>query len=264
MLKNSDWHFNCSWMSQFLTFKDLNALSLTGKRTASFSNGARMLKVNQWKNTSNEGENVWIEHYKKNYPEIINPGSLYLKCLRYRHICADHFRTIVLRDPRLTHTQRVELEGMSLHKQPNKLFYWFVVDLLPRRPLRINFSLVMLRKALSLPYGRNIIRRTILGKMFIFLNNRGDIVISNDEGLLAVVTEDSHLWRTALWDTTFSVFLSVLCTGRPDSIITEYSSICPFCGLDVSIPCAHSINCSLSYARWSVGLFDYRKELTTK
>ena len=264
MITDIDWNLNCNWMSRFLTFQDLNALSLTCKNTASFANGARMLKVKKWNLTGNEGERVWIEHYQKHYPRIINPGSLYLKCLRYRHICADHFRTIVLRDPRLTSRQRDELVEMSLISQPTKLFYWFVVDLLPRRPLKINFSLIMLRKALLLPHGNRIIRRTRFGNMFVFLNKRGDIVISNDTGLLAVVTEDSHLWMTALWDSNLSVFLNALCTGRADSIITTYSWTCPFCGLDVRIPCAHSMSCSLNYSRWSVGLFDYCKEISTK
>lgn len=264
MLNNIDWHLNCNWMSQFLTFQDLNALSLTGKHTASFANGARMLKVKKWERTANEGEKVWISHYKQNFPSIKNPASLYLKCLRYRHICSDHFRDIVLRDPRLTEKQQAELVSLSLDVQPSKLFYWFVVDLLPIRPLRINFSLSLLKKALHLPFGQKIIRKTSLGNVFVFINKRGHIVISNNEGLLAVVTDDRHLWMTRLWDENYSVFLNVLCCDSPERIITSYSSYCPFCGLDVCSPCAHTTRCLKNYARWSAGLLDYCEEITSK
>jgi len=251
-------------MSQLMTFKDLNALSLTNKCTASFANGARMLKVKKWKNTANEGESVWIEHYKEKFPVITNPASLYLKCLRYRHICSDHFREIVLRDPRLTKRQQIELISISLDDKPSKLFYWFVVDLLPIRPLRINFSLSLLKKALYLPFGQKIIRNTSVGKMFVFINKRGHIVISNDEGLLGVVTEDDHLWTTGLWDHRFSSFLNLLCCDSPERIITSYSSACPFCGLDVCNHCAHTMICLKSYARWSAGLLDYYEEIESK
>jgi hypothetical protein len=242
-------------MSNFLTFKDLNALSLASKDLGSFANPARMLKVKEWESSSNEGENVWIEHYKQNYPRIINPASLYLKCLRYRHICADHFREIVLEDPRLTARQQLSLTTIDLQVQPSKLFYWFVVELLPRRPLKINFSLELLQKALRLPYGQEIIRKTTVSRqrVFLFLNKRGNIVISNDEGLLGVVTTDAHLWTTRLWNESFSVFLSVLCAARPELIITAFSSTCPFCGIDVSLPCSHTMRCMENYARWVSG-----------
>ena len=264
MLQNFDWHLNCNWMSQYLTFKDLNALSLTNKRIASFANGARMLKVNKWKNNANEGELVWIGHYKQNYPKIINSASLYLKCLRYRHICSNHFRNIVLRDPRLTERQQSELVEITLDNQPSRLFYWFVVELLPRRPLRINFSLTLLKKALKLPFGQKVIRKTKFGELFMFLNKRGHIVISNDDGLIAVVTEDSHVWFTSLWDEKFAVFFSVLCSDKPERLITSYSSFCPFCGLNVCVPYAHKMSCQINYARWTAGSYDFNLEITSK
>lgn len=265
MLQEIDWHLNCSWMSQLLTFQDLNALSLTNKQLSSFANGARMLKVREWVTNSNEGERVWIEHYKQNYPTIINPASRYLKCLRYRHICADHFRNIVRCDPRLTERQQNELASLPLDTQPSKLFYWFVVELLPRRPLRINFSLELLQRTLKLPYGQEIIRNTNIGKLFLFLNKRGDIVISNDDGLLAVVTKDSHLWFTGLWTEKVSSFFILLCSCRPEVIVTAYSSKCPFCGHEVYRSCSHSMWCMKNYARWAGGLqFDNRLEIDTK
>ena len=36
-LPTLDWHLNCSWMSEFLTFGDLNRLSLTSKEMGSFA-----------------------------------------------------------------------------------------------------------------------------------------------------------------------------------------------------------------------------------
>ena len=265
MLQHIDWHLNCSWMSKFLTFKDLNALSLTSNELGSFANGARMLKVKEWEKTSSKGENVWIEHYKENFPRIINPASLYLKCIRYRRICSDHFRDIVLQDPRLTIRQKRSLTTMSLQEQPSKLFYWFVVDLLPKRPVKINFSLELLKKTLRLPYGQEIIRRTSVGRLFIFLNDLGNIVISNDEGLLGVVTTDSHLWTTGLWNEHFGSFLNTLAVTRPELIITAFSSICPFCGIDVSIPCSHSMRCMENYSAWVGGIFSLdRVEIISK
>ena len=260
-MQKLDWHLNCSWMSQFLTFKDLNALSLASKELGESANAARMLKVNEWEETSNEGERVWIEHYKRNYPKIINPASLYLKCLRYRHICADHFREIVMKDPRLTARQKKELVTLE---SPSKLFYWFVVDVLPQRPLKINFSLNLLKNALTLPYGQEIIRRTILGRVFLFFNARGNIVLSNEEGLLGVVTRDDHLWPTGKWSEAHSEFLNSLCMSTPAKIITEYSRTCPFCGMDVAAPCSHSMRCMMNYARWSSGMSVGIVELLSK
>ena len=129
ILQTLEWHLNCSWMSQFLTFHDLNALSLTNRKVALSANGARMLKIEKWELNSNEGEREWIAHYKTNYPQIINPASLYLKCLRYRHICSNHFCNIVKQDPRLTSRQKNILLALPLDTQPCKLFYWFVVVL---------------------------------------------------------------------------------------------------------------------------------------
>ena len=257
MLDKLDWNFNCDWMSQLLSFEELNALSLTSKTASSCANGARMLKIKEWKNTANEGELVWIQHYEKNYPRIINPASLYLKCLRYRHICSNHFRDIVTRDPRLTYRQKSELIDMSLKTQPSKLFYWFVVDLLPRRPMRCNFSLSLLKKALHLPYGQEIIRKTSFGTIYVFLNNDNNIVISNDNGLLGVITEDNHLWMTPLWDCHCSRFVSMICSITPELILTGFSSTCPFCGVDVLFNCSHTMKCMENYAKWVGGIRDF-------
>ena len=222
-----------------------------------------MLRVKKWAATSNEGETIWINYYKKQFPIKTNPASLYLKCLRYRHVCPNHFRTIVAQDPRLTRRQKTELTTMSLHSQPSKLFYWFVVELLTIRPVKINFSLTLLQKTLQLPHGHEIIRRTILGTMFLFLNDCGNIVVSNSTGLLGVITEDGHLWKTRLWSKHHSEFLNSLCCSRPEIILTSFSSICPFCGIDVSIPCSHGMQCMENYVRW-VGNESYDLSILSK
>ena len=240
-------------MSKFLTFGELNRLSLTSKDMDSFANAARMLKVKRWKETANKGENVWIDHYIKYYPRIINPATLYLKCLRYRHICSDHFRDIVVQDPRLTVKQKNILIRESVFATlPSKLFYWFVVDILPQRPLKINFSLELLKDTLSLPFGNCVIRRSNVGNVWLFRNKEGNIIISNDDGLLAVITEDRHLWPTRLWNEARGHFFCGVCVTTAERIITEYSSICPFCGVDVCHSCAHSMRCMMSYAHWAI------------
>jgi len=253
MFEYIDRYLNITWMSELLLFNDLNALSLTSKTLSSFSNEARMLKVKKWTETSNEGEKVWIKHYKENFPKIINPASLYLKCLRYRHISKEHFRDIVRRDPRLTRRQQFELLQLPLDTQPCPLFYWFVVDLLPQRPLKINFSLDLLRDVLQLPYGQEIIRNTSLGRVFVCLNNRRDIVISNDDALLGIVTKDNHLWMTGLWNEQHSTFLNKICSMSPEVIITMFSRTCPFCGMDISQECSHTMTCMSNYAQWVGG-----------
>lgn len=267
MISRLDWHLNCNWMSELLTFSDLNALSLTNKDTALFANGARMLKVKKWEETSNEGEKVWIEYYKNNYPTICNPASLYLKCLRYRHICVEHFRDVVLKDPRLTTKQKNQLLVETLSLKPSKLFYWFVVNILPQRPLKINFSLELLRNTLNLPFGNKVIRRSSVGSIWLFTNKENHIVLSNEEGLIGVITEDAHLWPTAKWGASISKFFSSVCLTTPEQIITGYSSICPFCGLDVCNPCAHSMKCMKNYTSWVVdssGLDNRLVEYKTK
>jgi len=120
--------------------------------------------------------------------------------------------------------------------------------------LKINFSIDLLQRALNLPYGQKVIRKTIVGKLFIFLNKRQDIVISNDEGLIAVATQDKHLWFTALWNDRFASFLNVLCSVKAEEIITSYSSFCPFCGVDVVHACSHTMLCMMNYAQWAGGI----------
>ena len=253
MLNTLDWYLNCSWMSNYLSFADLNALSLTSKEVGAAADGARMVKVQKWSATACQGERVWIDHYKDHFPIIINPGSLYLKCLRYRHICLEHFREIVTHDPRLTDRQRSELIQQELATTPSKLFYWFVVNVLPNRPLKIHFSVELLRKTLELPYGQEVIRRTAMGPLHLFLNNRDEIVISNiRKWLVCVITKDSYLWPTQLWTNSFQEWFPKLCSETPQELLTNHSSSCPFCGYSIFNSCAHTMECMKSYVDWPV------------
>ena len=246
MLDSFDEYFATNWFARFFDVRDLRTLTLVSKSVQTVADAAIKRRVRAVCVPHREVEEEWLCRFAASTVRCRVPvAHTGLRSLQLRYFRRREYHALVQRDPRLSRVQKRALHAV-VFDAPYELFYWFVLELLPIDPVRLNFPVLLFRKSLALPYGRTYLRRDVYAE----LDERTHVRIMINGALAGVVTNRSEVWTTSLWTEEVGDRLAWMCTRSSMSILTEGRSHCPFCGLQVSDPSSHTFACMQNYSRW--------------
>ena len=234
--------------SEFLSFKELNAMALVSTHCNTLSMRAKINKVKEWGGEATTNERVWISDYTGTGKWSASPMHASVRSLRYRHLFPERFLNYVYNDLRLTQLQKKILHTTCLNWQTSSdedrsLFEQYACDTLfriprPRKRLRVD----NLRDSLQPKFARLRISDASVHA------SAGNIVVRREGGVAGVIDTDDRVWTTKRWTAALCSKLSETSQLNPCALLCNHSKQCPFCGVDVSHPYAHGLECMKSYA----------------